>query len=201
MPKIPRWRPRRRTAKPAFMSPAFLDQVRETAAFTEVEDLHHQLSMAHEEARLAMEQVDRLEAELGRLHTHVREAGVPSDGLPAAAVQVVIPAEGDAVFRHLPHLTETEVWSYVYRAAEVYAARHGIDVSAVTPLPQPGDVVTEEPPVGSIIRDRDGDLQERSTAGWHWHKVGGVKGDADPWTWQFVSTHFEPLTLVRWGPA
>lgn len=66
-----------------------------------------------------------------------------------------------------------------------------------SPQPQPGDVVTVEPPDGSIVRDRDGATWD-CVAGDFMVRNHGEHGD--PWRWSEIQD-YAPFTLVRWGPA
>lgn len=59
--------------------------------------------------------------------------------------------------------------------------------------PQPGDVVAEEPPVGSVVRDREHDLWARSGLGWSC----GQSERPIPWT--NLMTAWRPLELVCRG--
>lgn len=69
--------------------------------------------------------------------------------------------------------------------------------------PQPGDVLTEEPPVGSVVRDSEGDEATHAEAGWYWSDIEGVPQSGDQAMrrkWYAITNSGErTLTLVRWG--
>jgi len=141
MPKIPRPWPRRRPpaaprrllpdALDRVASPAFLGQIRETAAFEELVDTRQLLESTTEQLHTAQAEIHDLRGEIAGLYRALARStqlagSVPSDGLPVAAVHVVIPQEGDAVVRYLPHLQPVDVWVLMGRAAHVYGERHGL---------------------------------------------------------------------------
>jgi hypothetical protein len=69
--------------------------------------------------------------------------------------------------------------------------------AARTAHPQPGDVVTEEPPVGSVVRDRSGSTWTQFKLGEWW--CGSVPADLQSGNEFAWAQRFAPLTLVRWG--
>jgi hypothetical protein len=78
--------------------------------------------------------------------------------------------------------------------------RDGQPVSQPEPShPQPGDVVSEEPPVGSVVRDREGDEWVHMSDGrWDCRADEDFsQGNTIPWRHNVES--YAPLTLVRWG--
>jgi hypothetical protein len=76
--------------------------------------------------------------------------------------------------------------------------RDGQPVSQPEPShPQPGDVVSEEPPVGSVVRDRsDSKWTHFKPSQWWCGDVPDGLQSGNEFAW--VQT-FGPLTLVRWG--
>lgn len=78
--------------------------------------------------------------------------------------------------------------------------RDGQPVVQPQPHPQPGDAVTEEPPVGSVVRDREGDEALRHDDGWVYFLVNGKAKRGNPsCPWAEVTRDYSPLSLVRWG--
>lgn len=58
-----------------------------------------------------------------------------------------------------------------------------------------------EPPIGSIVSDRNGDKWDRRNDGyWYWSAAGG-SGFGHPWVDIAPSTAVGPLTVLREGPA
>lgn len=57
--------------------------------------------------------------------------------------------------------------------------------------PQPGDVITEEPPVGSVVRNPYGAEFANVANGW--------RGQSGSYSWVEISGNGATLTLVRWG--
>lgn len=55
---------------------------------------------------------------------------------------------------------------------------------------KPGDVVTDEPPIGSIVRDKDGDEYTRREKSWLWTETGVHV------PWQFITKFCSPVTIV-----
>lgn len=62
--------------------------------------------------------------------------------------------------------------------------------------PQPGDVVNEEPPVGSVVRDNGDHQWTRRSTGWGISSAGSSRYDC---RWSGHVDNYGPLTLLHWG--
>jgi hypothetical protein len=69
------------------------------------------------------------------------------------------------------------------------------DIPAPDALTASQELIPPEPPVGSIVRDCEGDEWLRGPDGWGIRRAGRINGN-DPWT---VVVEYSPLVLVKKG--